>query len=91
MNTTQDTTTTPAANSPTSYPSNNKRNPDTQNPRNVINKPARMSNLKDFQQENQPKNPGAFVVSARPLAINRTVSIRDMTLSVSNGLPNAEF
>ena len=91
MNTTQDTTTTPAANSPTSYPSNNKMNPDTQNPRNVINKPARMSNLKDFQQENQPKNPGAFVVSARPLAINNTAIIRATPLEVSNGLPATYF
>ena len=50
-----------------------------------------MSNLKDFQQDNQSEKPRAFIVSAHPLAINRTASIQSMSLAVSNGLPAAEF
>ena len=50
-----------------------------------------MANLKESQQENQPKNPRNFVVSAVLLEINRTASIRAMPLAVINGLPAAEF
>ena len=72
-------------------PQTKKRNPDTQNPRNINNKPAWTSKLKKFQQYNQSKKPRAFFVLARLLAINCTASIQDMSLSVSNGLPAAEF
>ena len=62
--------------------------PDTQNPHNVNNKLAWMSELKGFQQKNQSNNPSAFVVSAHLLAINNTASIQDMPLVVINGLPS---
>ena len=81
----------PVANYPTRNSNVNKRNPDTQKPRNINNRPSWMSNLKEFQQENQSKKPRAFVVLACLLEINCTASIQAMPLAVSNGLPAAEF
>ena len=65
--------------------------PDTQNPRNVDNKPAHIPNLEGFQKNNQLNKPRAFVVSAFSLSINLTTIIQYILFAVSNDLSAAEL